>query len=152
MAVRSTLASDIPALQAVLGATDLFPGELLPEMIAPFFAGDGGESIWLTAEADAQPVGFCYAALEKLTDGTWNMLAIAVHPFQQGRRVGESIVRHLEETLRKNGQRILIAETSGHDEFGRTRDFYRKIGYQEEARIRDFWADGNDKIVFWKRI
>jgi ribosomal protein S18 acetylase RimI-like enzyme len=61
-------------------------------------------------------------------------------------------VRHLEGELLARGQRLLIADTSGTPEFGQTREFYRKNGYTEEARIRDFWAAGNDKVVFWKRL
>jgi ribosomal protein S18 acetylase RimI-like enzyme len=58
----------------------------------------------------------------------------------------------LEADLRAKGARILIADTSGSDEFTQTRAFYRKNGYSEEARIRDFWADGDDKVVFWKSL
>jgi energy-coupling factor transporter ATP-binding protein EcfA2 len=47
---------------------------------------------------------------------------------------------------------LLLADTSGTAAFSRTRAFYREIGYLEEARIRDFWADGDDKVVFSKRL
>lgn len=80
------------------------------------------------------------------------MLAIAVLPQCQGKGAGAAIVKHLEGVLRERGQRILIADTSGTKAFARTRQFYRKNGYTEEARIRDFWAAGNDKVVFWKSI
>ena len=33
-----------------------------------------------------------------------------------------------------------------------TRAFYRRNGYDEEARIRDFYGPGEDKIVFWKAL
>jgi hypothetical protein len=46
----------------------------------------------------------------------------------------------------------LIADTSGTDDFAPTRAFYRKNGYAEEARIRDFWAKGDDKVVFWTAL
>ncbi|MGL5447668.1 MAG: GNAT family N-acetyltransferase [Rhabdaerophilum sp.] len=152
MNVRRTSPRDIPGLQKVLEATGLFPAEMLPEMIAGFLSGSVRDEIWLTAEADDLPIGFCYAVPEKLTDGTWNMLAIAVHTEWQGRRIGAAIVAALEMNLHTKGQRVLIAETSSLDEFGQTRDFYRRNGYREEARISDFWAEGNDKIVFWKRL
>ena len=43
-------------------------------------------------------------------------------------------------------------ETSGTDDFEYVREFYRKSGYEEEARIREFYAAGVDKIVFRKRL
>lgn len=42
--------------------------------------------------------------------------------------------------------------TSGLASFERTRAFYRKCGYDEEARIRDFYRAGDDKIVYRKAL
>ncbi len=152
MNIKPTVPADIPALKTVLDGTGLFPSEMLPEMVAGFFSSDESRDVWLTCFVQGEAIGFCYAAPEKLTDGAWNMLAIAVHPLSQGKGAGIAIVKHLEATLRAHGQRILIADTSGLAEFEKTRKFYRKNGYFEEARIRDFWAAGNDKVVFWKSL
>lgn len=46
--------------------------------------------------------------------------------------------------------RMLIVETSGLPSFSGTRAFYVKCGCEEEGRIRDFYAAGEDKIVFRK--
>ena len=40
----------------------------------------------------------------------------------------------------------------GLDEFERTRQFYRGLGYDEEARIREFYAAGEDKITYRKSL
>ena len=80
------------------------------------------------------------------------MLAIAILPKRQGGGKGGAIVAALEAHLAESGNRVLIADTSGTDDFAQTREFYRKNGYVEEARIRDFWAEGDDKIVFWKAL
>jgi len=80
------------------------------------------------------------------------MLAIAVHPSKQGGGHGGAIVERLEAVLREEGHRVIIADTSGKDEFAKTRAFYAKSGYSLEARIRDFWSAGDDKIVFWKTL
>ncbi len=136
----------------MLDGTELFPSEMLPDMLSDFLSSSEGTDIWLTYEADGVPIGFCYAAPEALTEGTWNMLAIAVLPSKQGLGAGGAIVAHLEDTLRKQGHRVLIADTSGAEAFSQTRAFYRKAGYTQEARIRDFWAQGDDKVVFWKAL
>ncbi len=47
---------------------------------------------------------------------------------------------------------MLIVETSSLDRFERTRRFYRDRGFVEEARIREFYGPGDDKIVFWKLL
>jgi ribosomal protein S18 acetylase RimI-like enzyme len=152
MIIRSSTSSDVPSLAKVADASQLFPGEMLPEMISGSLSGGECHDLWLTCELEGEAVGFCFAVPEKLTDGTWNMLAIAVHPEHQGGGAGSALVKHLEATLLARGQRVLIADTSGTPEFKQTREFYGKNGYSEEARIRDFWAEGNDKVVFWKLL
>lgn len=137
---------DIPALQKVLDGTELFPSEMLPDMMN----GDG--DIWLTAELDGRTLGFCYAAPEALTEATWNMVAIAVLPSAQGIGVGGALTAELEAELQRRSQATLIVDTSGTEAFAQTRAFYAKRGYIEEARIRDFWAPGDDKVIFWKSL
>ena len=152
MIIRPTKSADIPALQLVLHGTELFPSEVLPDMLSGFLSDDEGESIWMTAEEDGIAIGFCFASSEAFTQGTWNMLAIAVLPAKQGDGVGGALVSALEKHLAEQGHRLLIVDTSGTDDFAQTREFYRKNGYTEEARIRDFWAAGDDKVVFWKAL
>ncbi len=152
MKIRPTHIRDIARLQTVLEETGLFPSEMLPEMMQDFLSNPENKSLWLTCEDQGEPIGFCYATPEELTDGTWNMLAVAVHPMKQNRGAGAAILASLEALLRERGQRVLIADTSGKDAFSGTRAFYVRNGYTQEACIRDFWAEGDDKITFWKRL
>jgi ribosomal protein S18 acetylase RimI-like enzyme len=149
---RLTQLEDIPALKMVLDGTGLFPSDMLSDMVSSFIGDTECNEVWLTHEVEGEAVGFCFAVPEKLTDGTWNMLALAVLPEQQGNGIGGAIVNNLENHLREQGHRILIADTSGTNQFASTRAFYRKCGYSEEARIRDYWAAGDDKVVFWKAL
>ncbi len=152
MTIRPTRHDDVPALQAVLDSDDLFPSEMLPDMLGGFLAGGEDADIGLTCETEGKAVGLFYAAPEALADGAWDMPAIAILPSEQGHGLGGAIVGHLETVLRERGQRILIADTSGTEAFALTRAFYRRQGYAEEARIRDFWAEGDDKVVFRKAL
>ena len=62
------------------------------------------------------------------------------------------MLNHVEHALALQGARVLLVETSGLPTFERTREFYRKNGYDLEARIRDFYKAGDDKIVFRKAL
>lgn len=149
--ILKTTPTDIPALQTVLDQTELFPSEMLPDMLAPALAGQG-DALWLTCHWDGRAVGLCYLEPETFADGTWNMLALAILPELQGQALGTALVTAAEDALRAQGQRIVIVDTSGTEGFARTRQFYAKIGYAQEARIRDFWAAGDDKVTFRKAL
>jgi len=149
--IKPTAEADIPALQRVLDATELFPSEMLPEMLASFLDGSTS-AFWLTCHTETGAVGFCYTVPEELAEGTWNMLALAIHPEAQGQGLGRKLVSAAEAHLRQAIQRILIVDTSGTEEFAPTRAFYAACGYEEEARIRDFWAVGDDKVIFRKAL
>ena len=149
--IKPAISDDIADLQAVVKQTQLFPSEMLPDMLAASRAEDG-MALLLTCHLDGVAVGLCYAVPEDLADGTWNMRALAVRPDQQGKRLGTALVASAEQHLKAKGQRILIVDTSGTDDFALTRAFYAKNGYDEEARIRDFWAEGDDKVVFRKAL
>jgi ribosomal protein S18 acetylase RimI-like enzyme len=148
--LRPVTATDLPALRRVIDATGLFPSETLGEMLSANLDG-AGQDIWLTVDRGGA-VAVAYAAPERMTEGTWNLYLIAVHPDSQGQGVGSAIVTEVETLLAAKGAHLLLVETSGKPEFERTRAFYRKAGYAEEARIRDFYQAGEDKVVFWKRL
>lgn len=148
--IRNVVASDLPHLKTVIDSSELFPSEMLDEMMEGYFAGTE-ESIWLTADED-RPTFVAYCAPEKMTEGTWNLYLVAVHDSLQGSGVGRKVLHYLENLLVEKKARILIVETSGLPEFEPTRAFYKKCNYTEEARIRDFYEAGDDKVVFWKSL
>lgn len=75
-----------------------------------------------------------------------------MQPDCQGQGRGAALIRYVEQTLTARGARLLLVETSGLPSFELTRAFYCKCGYDEEARIRDFYEAGDDKIVFRKAL
>lgn len=153
--IRPTTPADTAAILDIAVAAGIAPaGETgeIAAVLADSLAGKlGPDHCWLTDD-DGEPVGVAYYAPERLTDGTWNLYMIAVHPDRQGKGRGAGLLRSVEQDLAARGGRILIVDTSGLPEFEGTRAFYRKCGYDEEARVRDFWKAGDDKIVFRKAL
>lgn len=149
--IEPTTLEDVSALQSVVDQTGLFPSEMLPEMFAAS-QSEGAGAFWLTCRLRGEAVGFCYTVPEEMADGTWNMLAIAVRPALQGQGLGSALVTAVEARLRDQRQRVLIVDTSGTDAFAQARSFYLQNGYEQEARIRDFWAADDDKVTFRKAL
>jgi ribosomal protein S18 acetylase RimI-like enzyme len=145
--IRPLRRGDLEAAAALVSAVDLFPPDLLPEMTAPFLSG--AFELWRIADGGK---GLAYAAPERLTDGTWNLLLLAVDPASQRRGLGRALVAAVVEALGKAGGRLLIVETSGTPEFAGTQRFYRRLGFRREARIRDFYGPGDDKVIFTLRL
>ena len=153
--IRPTTAADRPALCDLLVATKLFgDDELEPVMEMLDSHLDGGDDAghrWLTNDVEG-PVGVAYCAPETMAEGTWNLYLLAVHPDQQGRGHGAALVRHVEESLSAGDARLLLIETSALPQFDRARSFYERLGFEREAAIRDFYAAGDDKIIYRKAL
>lgn len=149
--IRELTAADLPELKTLIEATDLFPSSMLDEMVNHFLGDNEAQELWLVL-VNPHPVGVAYVAPEKLTDGTFNLLLIAIHPEQQAMGFGAQLISEVEKRLRGLGARILLVETSGLAAFELTRHFYLKNGYELEGRIRDFYQDGDDKVIFRKKL
>lgn len=150
--VRNIAKRDIPHLKNVIDSTGLFSSELLDDMIADYFNNSNSSDIWLTLELEGAPVVIAYCAPERLTSGTYNLYLIAVSKDHQGKGLGASMMQYIEQLLKEQGNRVLLVETSGLPEFELTRRFYDKSNYQREAVIREFYQQGEDKIIFWKKL
>jgi len=150
--VRPTVREDITAIEQVLDTIELFPAEMLEEMIHDYLTNKETEHIWLTACHDTKPVAVAYCAPEMLTNGTYNLYAIGVMSDKQGKGIGSQMISYLELLLKSRGHRLLLVDTSGTSQYDKTRAFYYKLGYKQEAVIKDFWAEGDDKVTFTKKL
>lgn len=135
----------------IIDATGLFPSDMLDDMLVGYFNGDASEDFWLTIEEEGL-LAVAYYVPERMTQGTWNLLLIALHPDSQRQGRGSALLDYIEQALAERGARLLLVETSGLLSFERQRTFYRKCGYNEEARIRDFYQAGEDKLIFSKAL
>ncbi|MGB3639322.1 MAG: GNAT family N-acetyltransferase [Rivularia sp. (in: cyanobacteria)] len=153
--IRPAKLDDTNTIMNLAEAIGMFEGEeleVLGGMLAGYFEGSLGEGhSWVVCDDDGA-VGVAYFAPEQYASGVYNLYFIAVHPKHQGKGYGSAIVNHVEKTLTEKAERLLLVETSGLPNFELTRKFYRKQGYEEEARIREFYKAGDDKIIFRKAL
>ena len=114
--IRPTKESDFDALIDIATASGLFEPDQT-EMLDGMLRSPSANDVWFTDDAENGPVGVAYLAPEKMTNGTWNLLFIAVHPDHQRQGRGKTILKHVQDWLRLKGERILLVETAGLDDF-----------------------------------
>lgn len=156
--IRKATANDQTALIDVARATGIFEAaelDFFSDMITKCFRGDLPGHDWLVLDDKLVSkgegiIGVAYYAPEMMADNVWNLWFLGVHPDHQGQGHGSKLLSAVEGTLRDQAARILLIETSGIDDFAQTRKFYLNNGYDEEARIREYYEAGHDKIVFRK--
>ena len=98
------------------------------------------------------PAGYTCIGPTPGTDGTYDLYWIAVDPALHGRGVGRALDKHVEDTVRARHGRLIVAETSSTPRYDATRMFYLRCGYQECARITDYYREGDDLVVYGKYI
>lgn len=151
--IRETIQSDRDALLAMIENSGQFDENGLAhvaETLDGYLAGNSND-IWFTAD-DGEPVGVAYCAPEPVTNGTWNMLMLWTRRDRENRGYGSQLVNEVEQTLIEKSARLLIVETSGLPEFEKARAFYDRCGFAREAQIKNFFADGDDKITYTKQL
>jgi D-alanine-D-alanine ligase len=102
-------------------------------------------------EGDLLVAFACYGPTP-MADGTWDLYWIAVEPAMQGTGAGSALVKEVERRIAEDRARLLLIETGGREEYAGTRRFYERLGYAEQARVRDFYAPGDDRVVLTKRF
>jgi ribosomal protein S18 acetylase RimI-like enzyme len=82
--------------------------------------------------------------------GTWDIYWIAVDPRRQSRGLGKLLMSFAEREIATRAGRLVIIETNGRDYYHPTRAFYLRVGYHEAARVKDFYAPADDKVIYAK--
>ena len=149
-------AADRDAVRGLVRSTGVFSHvevEVAVELVDECLA-EGRQSGYefIFAEKDGSTVGYaCYGPIP-LTQASYDLYWIAVAPDWQGSGVGQKLMVLAEAAVARRGGGGLYIETSSRDVYDRTRRFYRRAGYRQVARLRDFYAQDDHKLVFCKTI
>jgi len=156
--MRLLKATDRAPLRNILAATKHFSAEEIT--VALELLDDGlkkpGVSpqgyCFIVAELGGAVAGYVCFGRTPFTAGAYDMYWIAVDPALWGRGIGRALAQAAEDAARKAGGRLMVAETASKPSYAGTRAFYERNGYCEEARVRGFYAAGDDKILYVKRL
>jgi ribosomal protein S18 acetylase RimI-like enzyme len=153
--VRPMKKSDKPAVMDILRRTNMFtPAEIdvAEEQIDIVFdqpqQKDYNELV--VEDASGRVAGWMSWGPSPMTEGTYDLYWIAVDPAAQGQGLGKTLVRWLEDRVRRERGRLILIETASQTDYEPTRQFYLKQDFREAARIRDYYRPGDDRIIYAK--
>lgn len=153
---RPARPDDTPELMRLTDSTGVFKPyeiEVLEEVLDEFHAGAvGGDHTAIVMEHEGVLVAYAYYAPDIMTDRTWYLYWIAVTNDLRGQGIGSRLMTYIEDDVRTREGRLMFIETSSMPHSELTRRFYLKHGYEVNGILRDFYSDGDDMVVFRKRL
>ena len=154
--IRPMTYDDKPIIMRILRATPEFkPSEVVvaEEVIDSYLhTPTGSDYHILVAEVDLTVVGYICYGPTPLTEGTWDIYWMAVDPDRQGRGIGSALMAFAEGKIKETHGRLVLIETSSTPKYEKTRRFHQSQGYEVISRIPNFYAPGDDKIIFQKQL
>jgi len=155
--IRSIEAGDREAVRGLIDGTGVFqPHEVdvameLVEIALTRFDQDDYHPFVLE-EKDGTVAAYACFGKNPMTKATFDLYWLATRADRMGKGYGRRIVAFVEEEVKRRGGRLLVIETSSKESYGTTREFYTKIGCTLAATLPDYYDEGDDKLIYLKKI
>jgi GNAT superfamily N-acetyltransferase len=151
--------SDRSAVDRLVAATGFFSPEeqaIAVELVDETLSlgkASGYEFVFLDSETLPQDLeGYtCYGPIPSRPP-SFDLYWIVVAPAHQGHGLGKRLLAETEQRALAQGATEMFIDTSGRAQYLPTRSFYERMGYTTHEVHRDFYASGDDKVVYRKRL
>ncbi len=157
MNIRNTLKpSDPKSVEQIVESSGFFRSDEVPVAVGLIEEGleKGPDSgyLYVFIELDDRTVAYACFGLIPCTLYSYDLYWIATHEEYRGQGLGSIILNEVEKSVAEAGGKSIYIETSCLPKYEPTRAFYLKNKYLEKARFEDFYTDGDDKVVYVKRL
>lgn len=156
MLIRGVRSDDVDEILALARRTEVFTSEevgVVRELVESELDHPEQECYRsLVTEADGHIVGFACYGPTALTEGTYDLYWIFVHPGHQGRSIGTALLSEVEKSIRKSGGRMLLVDTSSTRRYLPARRFYRNHGFRKAGKVKDFYSLGDSLFIYVKQF
>ncbi len=114
--------------------------------------GDSSDYYFCFAEYDNRVIGYSSYGPIPFTQNRYDLYWIAVDYNSRQNGIGKRILQKTEKDILNHNGTCLYVDTSGKERYTSTRKFYESQGYVLETVIKDFYADGDDKYIYSKKL
>ena len=151
--LRHLSAPDRGRIEEITRAVGVFRPHEVAVALEVFDGAVAGSPDYLAlgAELDGRLVGWICWGPTPCTVGTFDLYWMAVDPALHGAGIGTALIDAMERRL-SGVARLIVVETAGRPDYHPTRAFYEARGYRAAAVIPDFYAPGDDQVVYVKSL
>lgn len=147
--------ADEAHVREIVAATGLFrPNEVdvAAELVRVRLRDAASGYEFVFAEQDGEVLGYACYGHNTVTLASYDLYWIAVRPNLQGQGIGRELLRAVESRIAAAGGQQIYIETSHRPDYAPTRIFYERCGYALEGVLRDYYAPGDDRAIYVRRI
>lgn len=105
---------------------------------------------FLFVEDEKKVVGYACYGLIPATSSSYDVYWIVVSKDLRGQGLGKLLMAETEKLILQSGGRQVYVETSSRDQYSPTHKFYETCGYHQEAFLKNFYHEGDSKIIYAK--
>jgi GNAT superfamily N-acetyltransferase len=156
--IRSLSASDRGLVEAMTRGSEAFHPDEVRVALDVFDAAMGigrdapdPDYELAAVEVDGTLAGWACWGPTPCTAGTFDLYWVVVDGPWQGKGIGGILIEVMERRVAGRA-RMIVVETAGREAYAGTRAFYERRGYAAESSIRDYYAPGDDLVVYVKRF
>ncbi len=151
--LRQLTAADRGRIEEITRGVRVFRDDEVPVALEVFDAAVAGSPDYsaVGADLDGRLAGWICWGPTPCTLGTYDLYWMAVDPVVHAAGVGTALVREMEGRL-AGSARLIVVETAGRPDYRPTCAFYEARGYRRAAVIPDFYAPGEDQVVYVKTL
>jgi ribosomal protein S18 acetylase RimI-like enzyme len=151
--LRSLRAADRARLEEITRGVGLFRENEVTVALEVFDAAAAGSPDYsaLAADCEGRLAGWICWGATPCTVGTYDLYWMAVDPALHGSGIGSMLLREMEHRL-AGAARLVVVETAGRPDYRATRAFYEARGYRAAGAIPDFYAPGDDQVIYVKSL
>jgi ribosomal protein S18 acetylase RimI-like enzyme len=115
-------------------------------------AGKKDYRVFCAFDNDRSLAGFiCFGPIP-MTEGCYDLYWLKVDEASSRKGVGGRLLGFMEEFLAAEGARRIYIETSSTAPYRAARSLYEKHGYQLVCSLKDFYREGDHKMIFMKEV
>ncbi len=152
--IRPVAKKDVPSIKRIMRETIEFSKDdqtTCAECLDAYFAHEPFYA-FACAEENNKLLGFICYDKASIAKNVYELYWIVVAEKARGKGIARMLDDYFVKAAKRRGARILFTETESAVQYAKARCFYKSCGYKEMARVKDFYDDGNDKIIYGKRL